>query len=165
MTIKPHVQLNLTKEQYKTLVEMTYLGHWMINAIRVKTIKKYDDMEQLVFSFAKQAGLQDCIDYDAKLKMHFPLRDFEENVVLPFKEEYDDYTFWEELSERLAERDMVAEHGEAAFLKMPRDERFEALDKVVRKYEDEFTENGIENLILATAKAASDQRGTGNAGH
>jgi hypothetical protein len=78
MTIKPHVQINLTKEQYKTLVEMTYLGRWMINAIRVKTIKKYDDVEQLVFSFAKQGELEDCIGYDDKLKLHFARQDFED---------------------------------------------------------------------------------------
>lgn len=152
MPIKPHVQLNLTKEQYKTLVEMTYLGHWMINATRVKTIEKYDEMEQLVFSFTRQAGLQDCVDYDDKMKMYFTIRKFEETVLLPLQEEYDDYTFWEQLSERLAERDMAAKHGEAAFAKMPGDERFKALDEVVQKYEDEFTANGVDNLVLA-AKA------------
>jgi hypothetical protein len=153
MPIKPQVQISLTKEQYKTLVEMTYLGHWMINAIRTKRIKKYDEMEQLVFSFTKQAGLLDCIDYDDKLKMFFPLADFEENDVLPFKEEYDDYTFWDELAHRLAERDMLAKHGTEALEKMPRDDRFALQDNLVAEYEAEFTENGVDGLVLEAPAA------------
>ena len=149
MTIKPQVQINLTKEQYKTLVEMVYLGHWMANAIRPKTIKKYDDMEQLVFSFTKQAGLQDCIDYDDKMKMYFALEEFEETAVLPLKEEYDDYTFWDELAHRLADRDMLNRFGEKELARMPREEMNKVRDALIGKYEDESVEHGIERFEIA----------------
>ena len=149
MTIKPAVQINLTKEQYKTLVEMIYLGRWMANAIRTKTIKKYDDMEQHVFSFTKQAGLQDCIDYDAKMKMYFTLREFEETVVLPLKEEYDDYTFWDELIHRLAWRDVERKLGPNAQEGTATDEQMREKDALVRKYEDEVAENGLDNLQIS----------------
>jgi hypothetical protein len=149
MPIKPQVQINLTKEQYQTLVEMVYLGHWMANAIRTKTIKKYDDMEQLVFSFTKQAGLQDCVDYDNSMKMYFTLREFEETVVLPLKEDYDDYTFWDELAHRLAERDMLEQFDEKELARMSQEEQFKVKDELVRKYEDESTEHGIQRLKIA----------------
>lgn len=149
MTIKPDVQINLTKEQYKTLVEMIYLGRWMANAIRPKTIKKYDDMEQHVFSFTKQAGLQDCVDYDAKMKMYFTLRQFEETVVLPLKEDYDDYTFWDELIHRLAWRDLERKHGPKAQEGTATDEQMREKDALVRKYEDEVVENGLDNLEIS----------------
>jgi hypothetical protein len=148
MTIKPQVQINLTKEQYKTLVEMIYLGHWMANAIRPKTIKKYDDMEQLVFSFTKQAGLQDCVDYDAGMKMYFTLAEFEETVVLPLKDEYDDYTFWDELAHRLADRDMLKQFGEKELARMPREELNKVRDALIGEYEDESVEHGIERLHI-----------------
>ena len=148
MTIKPQVQINLTKEQYKTLVELVDLGQWMANAIRTKRIKKYDDMEQHVFSFTKQAGLQDCVDYDDKLKMHFLLREFEETVIFPLKEEYDDYTFWDELAHRLADRDMLKRFGEKELARMPRDEMNKVRDALVSKYEDESVEHGLDRLEI-----------------
>ena len=148
MPIKPDVQINLTKEQYKTLVEMVYLGHWMANAIRPKTIKKYDDMEQLIFSFTKQAGLQDCVDYDNTMKMFFTLAEFEETVVLPLKEEYDDYTFWDELAHRLADRDILIQFSENGLARMPREEMNKVRDALIAKYEDESVEHGIERLQI-----------------
>ncbi len=150
MTIKPQVQISLTKEQYKTLVEMVFLGHWMANSTRIKTIKKYDDMEQLVFSFTKQAGLQDCIDFDDELKMYFTIREFEETVLMPLHDEYDDYTFWDELAHRLADRDMLKQFSEEELARMPRDEMNKVRDALVGKYEDESVEHGIERLKIET---------------
>lgn len=148
MTIKPQVQISLTKEQYKTLVEMVYLGHWMANATRTKTIKKYDDMEQLVFSFTKQAGLQDCIDFDNGMKMFFTLREFEETVVLPLKEDYDDYTFWDELIHRLAWRDAERKFGKQLQEGMTTAEQLKAKDAIAGEYEDEFDKNGLDNVEI-----------------
>lgn len=151
MPMKPAVQLNLTKEQYRTLLEMTLLGNWMINSTREKTIKEYDDVEQLVFSFAKQAGLEDCIEYVEKLKAYFPTPDFEEEQAMPFKEEYDDYTFWEELIHRLAWRDMERKLGRPIPEGAATEEQLLANDAEVKRYQDEFNANGIENLVLVDA--------------
>jgi len=148
MTIRPAVQISLTKEQYKTLVELVDLGQWMANATRTKRIKKYDEMEQLVFSFTKQAGLQECVDYDDEMKMYFLLREFEESTIFPLKEEYDDYTFWEELAHRLADRDMLKQFGEKELAGMPRDEMNKVRDALIGKYENESVEHGIDRLEI-----------------
>lgn len=151
MPIKPAVQISLTKEQYKTLVELVSIGHWMANATRTKTIKKYDDMEQLVFSFTKQAGLQDCVDFDDELKMYFTIREFEETVLMPLHDEYDDYTFWDELAHRLADRDMLKQFTDKELADMPREQFHKLRDSLVCKYEDESEEHGIERLEIQNA--------------
>ena len=148
MPIKPDVQINLTKEQYKTLVEMVELGRWMADSTRAKTIKRYDEMEQLVFSFTKQAGLEECIDYDDETRMFFPVREFEEAVLFPLKEEYDDYTFWDELAHRLADRDMLKQFGEKELARMPAEERHDVQDALVAKYEDESVAHGLDRLEI-----------------
>ena len=81
MTNKTQVQISLTREQFRTLVEMVNCGEWMINAARVNRIKKYDKLEQYIYSHAKEAGIDDCIGYDGELKIHFPTKEFEENGV------------------------------------------------------------------------------------
>ena len=72
--------ISLTKEQYRTLIEMVYMGEWMINATRTKTIKKYEEMEQHIASFAKTAGLEDLIEYDPESKEYFPTKAFEGSI-------------------------------------------------------------------------------------
>ena len=148
MTTEPEVQINLTKEQHKALVELVYLGHWMATAIHEKPIKKYDDVEQLVFSHAKRAGLQNCVDYDDEMKMYFTLRKFEESELWPIKEDYDDYTFWDELAHRLADRDMFQQSGDLEIAKMP--EKLRKLrNSLIAKYEDESAEHGVDRLKIA----------------
>jgi superfamily II DNA helicase RecQ len=154
MPIKHQVQISLTKEQYKTLVEMINCGEWMINATRTDRIKKYEKLEQYIYSFTKEAGLQDCIDYDDELKMFFPTKEFEETSLHPFHDEYDQETFWEELIDQLAQRDLIAQFGAESFMKLPDKERSAARYEAETIYNKEFEKNGIENLVLVKPPAA-----------
>ena len=146
---KAEVQISLTKDQYRALVEMVDCGEWMINATRVNRLKKYEKLEQYIYSFAKQAGMQDCIDYDDEFKMYFPLKEFEETTLLPLRDEYDQESFWDELIDQLGSRDLIRQYGAGGFAKLSNEERFAARDRVEAKYGKEFEENGIENLVLA----------------
>ncbi|MFI5346600.1 MAG: hypothetical protein ACHQ51_09525 [Elusimicrobiota bacterium] len=146
---KTEVQITLTKDQYRTLVEMVNCGEWMINATRVNRIKKYEKLEQYIYSFTKQAGLEDCIDYDDEFKMYFPLKDFEETTLLPLRDEYDQETFWDELIDQLGSRDLIKQYGVDGYAKLTNEERFAARGRVEEKYGEEFEENGVENLVLA----------------
>lgn len=147
---KTEVQISLTKEQYRTLVEMVNCGEWMINATRVDRLKKYEELEQYIYSFAKQAGLEDCIGYDDKFKMHFPLEEFEETTLLPLRDEYDQESFWDELIDQLGSRDLIRQYGADGFAKLSNEERFAARDRVEEKYGREFEQNGVENLVLSS---------------
>lgn len=148
MPIKPDVQISLTKAQYKTLVEIVYLGHRMANSARAKPIEKYDEMEQLVFSFTKQAGLEECLDFDAEMKMHFPLRAFEDAVLQPLVDDYDDCTFWDELARRLADRDVLKRFDDKQLAAMPREELDEIRDGLAAKYEEESAAHGVDRLEI-----------------
>ena len=148
------MEIELTKEQYENLIKLVYLGNWMINAIRSgnegdERIKKYDEIEQHIFSFAKDAGLKKYIEFDKKFNRFFPTREFEENTdVEQYREEYDDYIFWEELIDRLARRDFIREYGEDTIKKMSIKERIEKEYPFEEKYGEEFGKNGLQNLEI-----------------
>lgn len=77
------MNIELTKEQYKTLLTIMYCGEWIINSHKTsddKTSKKTEDLEQIIFSFAKQAGLEKWIEYDKDLKKYFPTADMEDKL-------------------------------------------------------------------------------------
>ena len=77
------MKIKLTKKQYKNLLKLVYLGNWMVNSIRSgnegdERIKKYDEIEQYIFSFAKEAGLKKYIEFDKEFNQFFPTPEFEE---------------------------------------------------------------------------------------
>ena len=121
----------------------------MINAIRVgdEKIKKYDEIEQYIYSFAKDFGLEKYIEFSKKYNKFFPTRELEEGTdVEQYREEYDNETFWEDLIDRLTRRDFIKKYGEETVKKMSLEERIEKEYPFEEKYRNEFEKNGIENL-------------------
>lgn len=146
-----YMEIKLTKEQYENLIKLVYLGNWMINAIRLKDerIKKYDEIEQYIFSFAKEAGLENYIEFDKKYNQFFPTREFEENPEMEqYRQDYNDQVFWQELADRLGTRDFIKEYGEEAIKKMDQKERFLKREEFIIKYEEEFEKYGLDNLEI-----------------
>lgn len=77
------MKIELTKNQYKTLLTLMYCGEWVVNSHKTsedKLSKETDDLEQLVFSFAKESGLEKWIEYDDSMKKYFPTADMEDKI-------------------------------------------------------------------------------------
>lgn len=145
------MKIEFTKEQFENLMKLVYLGNWMANANRTNdTIKKYEDLEHYVFSFAKDLGLEKYVDdEDADKGQFFPTRLFEEETdINEIHDEYDDDTFWNELPDRLGERDFFKKYSQREREKMTRDERFLKMQECIIKWEEEVEENGIERLVI-----------------
>jgi len=147
MTSKSEVPITLTKEQLEDFLDIVCLGEWMINATRIERIEKYDELAQHVFKAAKEAGLKG-VEYDEKDAEYWLTREYEESVLQEFKEEYDNETFWDDLPDRLAARDMERKFGRKAIEAMDNKERFIARQTICRKYEEEFEKHGIERLVV-----------------
>ena len=150
MTSKKQI-IELTKEQYESLLKMVYLGNWMANAHRTEDIKKeYERIEDYIFSFAPKFGFEKyMIHEESDGEKFFPTRFFEEETdVDSLHNEYDENTFWDELPERLGERDFYEKYKEKEIENMSREERFEKLYECIDVYDDEFCANGIKRLRI-----------------
>jgi hypothetical protein len=148
------MEIKLTNEQYENLLKIVYLGNWMINAIRSgnegdEQIEKYNEIEQHIFSFAKDAGLEKYIEFDEKYNQFFPTVELEEDSeIQKYLEDYNDEIFWQELADKLGTRDFIRKYGIEAIEKMDPEERFLKHQEFIIKYEEEFEKNGIENLEI-----------------
>ena len=145
------VEIKLTNEQYKALMQLVYLGNWMANAIRIDDkIKEFEEMEQYIFSFAnaKEADLKKYVEYDKQLKKHFPTNFFEEEMHERYIDDYEDEFFWDELTYTLGKRDFFKKFQEEKIRNMSKEEIFIKIDEFNDKYEKEFEENGIEQLFI-----------------
>ena len=146
------MQIDFSKEEYSTFLEILEIATWVLLAHRAnepENRKKYQDFEQKIFSYAETLGFGDLIMYDEELVKYFPTREYDENSpVRPFIEEFEDETFWGELTDRLADRDMLRTLGDKKILKMTPEERFMTHHDLEKKYVEEFEEYGIERLEI-----------------
>jgi len=143
------MKIKFSKEQFENLMKLVYLGNWMANAHRTDDrIEKYEDLENYVFSFAKDFGLKKYVDDEAVGDGKFyPTKFFEEETdINKLHDEYDDDTFWSELPERLGERDFFMKYSKEDWEKMTQEERFLKRQECEIKWEEELEENGIERL-------------------
>ena len=77
------MKIELTKKQYRTLLMMLYCGEWVLNSYKTREDKIYretDSFEQYIFSFAKEYGVDNWIEYDEGLNRYFPTALMEEKI-------------------------------------------------------------------------------------
>lgn len=140
-----------TPQQYEALMKLVYLGNWMINGIKISDehVKKFNDIEQQIFSKAEEAGCGSLVEYDKSFKKYFPTQELEEDKeIASSQKEYNNEIFWAELIERLAQRDFVVQYGVEAIKTMGEREQKEKFSECVKRYVDEFEKNELKNIFI-----------------
>ena len=131
------MELRLTEKQYRRLLDLVYIGNWVLNSTRGDDrIRDYDKVESLVFSHCLDHGMAPLIElYNGEI---IPSRAFAEGGIHEAIMAYEDVTFFEILAEELAMRDL----GE------PTRENYEALMDRMEQYMGEFEENGTDHITV-----------------
>ncbi len=133
------MKIELTEQQYRYLLDLVYIGNWVINSTRENDrIREYDQVESLIFSHCLQHKMSKLVElYKGEL---IPSRAFSDGGIHEAIENYEDIIFYEILAEELALRDM---NGEPLTR-----ENFSALLERIDTYLSEFTKNGTENISV-----------------
>lgn len=146
------IGLALSKEQFKTLMKVVYIANWVANGRRSEDeyLGEYEELEQYVFSRAKDAGFPDAAykhKTNEKSEHYHPSRAFEfDRAIEQILRDYDEETFFDELADRFAARDMEEEYGKNAKEKLSPEEYADVFDALSAKYDEEIVENGIARL-------------------
>lgn len=143
--------LTFNDKQLRKLMTLVYLGNWMVNGVQNESDRNedFDNVEQRVYGQAKKLGLDQFVSYDEEANRFYPelgSDGFEE--IQKYLSEYSDEIFWYEITNRLAERDMRYLYSDEEIEQMGETERNSVFSKLLKKWADEFRENGIEHLIL-----------------
>lgn len=142
------IEVKFTKEQFKSLLKLVSTATWIINAFREEIIEEFENLEQNLLSLARKEGFSDLIEYDGDTNTLLPSNKFEDEIQ-EYIEDYNDEIFWQTLVTKLAIRDLEREYGKSAVEKMELNERVKKINPFFNKYAEEFSENGIENLVIA----------------
>ena len=133
------MKIELSEQQFRYLLDLVYIGNWVINSTREDDrIKEYDQVESLIFSHCLHHKMPKLVElYKGEL---IPSRAFSDGGIHEAIENYEDIVFYEILAEELALRDM---NGEPLTR-----ENFSALLERIDTYLSEFTKNGTENISV-----------------
>ncbi len=147
------MKINFTKKEYRLLIDILYIADWVLNAHKVEDdprTRVYRILEQKIFSYAKEMGFENLIEYVTDFKEYFPSREYEEtSPALKFIEEFETDAFWDELVDRLTERDLIRQVGGIENLSnLSFDNRIEKTFLLKEKYAAEFGANGLDNLEI-----------------
>ncbi len=144
------MKINFTKKEYQTLVEMLLLADWVITAheeVEQEETRPYRELRKKVLAHHKEMGMAEAFKYSPEDDEYFETTAYEASAPhMRFIEEYDEQVFWEELANRLAEQDFVAEEMLRAEGSRSEEERTERLLELTARYEEEFSENGLDNI-------------------
>ncbi len=134
-----HMELELTRKQLRRLLDMVYIGNWILNSTRGEDrFKDYDEVESLLFARAAQEGMPSLSEtYQGEV---IPSRAFAEGGIHEAIMEYENNVFFEILAEDLARRDMDD---------VPIDEsNYDELTQRIDAYIDEFEAHGTDNITV-----------------
>ena len=106
------MKIELTERQYRYLLDLVYIGNWVLNSTREDDrIKEYDQVESLIFSHCLRHGMGKLVElYQGEL---IPSRAFANGGIHEAIENYEDVVFYEILAEELALRDLDADRATA----------------------------------------------------
>ena len=133
------MNLELSKKQFRRLLDLVYIGNWILNSTRgQERFADYDEVESLVFARAAIEGMPGLAElYHGEI---VPSRAFVEGGIHEAIAEYENNVFFDILAEDLARRDMDD---------VPIDEsNYAELTSRIDAYIAEFEEHGTDNVLV-----------------
>ena len=131
------MELELTKKEYRRLLDMVYIGNWVLNSMRGEDrFADYDNLESMLFAKAAREGMDVLADEVDGVMI--PSKAFVEGGIHEAIIDYENAVFFDILAEELSRRDMEAEQMD------PNDT--EELLLRMERYMAEFELNGTDNV-------------------
>lgn len=133
------MKLELTRKQYRRLLDMVYIGNWVLNSERGEDrFRDYDEVESLLFAQAPAEGMPSLTELWGGEMV--PSRAFVNGGIHEAIADYEDAVFFDILAEDLARRDMND---------VPIDEsNYEELTSRIDEYMTEFELHGTDRVQI-----------------
>ena len=131
--------IELTEKEFRRLLDLVYVGDWVLNSARGEDrFEDYDMLQEKLFAMCAQAGMRSLIE---TWQGHvFPSRAYEEGGIHEAIADYEDAVFFDILAEELARRDMEGEG-------LDTNDENELMNRM-EEYYSEFEQHGIDNLTV-----------------
>ncbi len=129
--------IDLTEKEFRRLLDMVYIGNWILNSTRGEDrFEDYDIVQEKLFAQCGKCGMKSLVE---RWGGHvLPSRAYAEGGIHEAIADYEDAVFFDILAEELARRDMESEG-------LSQDDENE-LNIRIENYFSEFERHGIDHL-------------------
>ena len=133
------MNIELTSKEYRLLLDMVYIGNWILNSTRTDDrIEDYDLLQEKLFAKAPANGMRSLVE---SWQGHiFLSRAYEDGGIHEAIADYEDAVFYDILAEELARRDLGLENSD------PEDAT--ELTNRMDEYMAEFEKNGLNTINI-----------------
>ena len=133
------MELHLTEKQFRRLLDLVYIGNWVLNSTRGDDrIRDYDKVESVVFSHCLEHGMGKLVElYEGEI---IPSRAFAQGGIHEAIMAYEDVTFFEILAEELALLDLDTDRTTW--------DNYEEVMARMDEYIAEFEAHGTDNILI-----------------
>ena len=133
------MNIELTDKEFRRLLDLVYIGNWILNSTRGEDrFEDYDLLQEKFFAICAKNGMRQLVE--TYMGHYFPSKAYEEGGIHEAIADYEDAVFFDILAEELARRDMLEEN-------LSQDDLGELASRM-DDYMDEFEKNGIDNLCI-----------------
>ena len=130
------MNIDLTDKEFRRLLDMVYIGNWILNSTRAADrFEDYDIVQEKLFSLCAKNGMRSLIQV-----WHghvFPSKAYEDGGIHEAIADYEDAVCFDILAEELSRRDLGEDIDD-----------FGALTARMDEYMAEFEKNGVANLTV-----------------
>lgn len=133
------MKIELTTREFRRLLDLVYIGNWILNSIRGDDrFRDYDQVESKLFGLCQGTGMQALVEkWEGE---DVPSRAFAEGGIHEAIACYEDAVFYEILAEELSRRDMD-------YPDITQDNYDEIISRM-EGYMEEFQASGVDHLTL-----------------
>lgn len=133
------MQIELTQAEFRNLLDMVYIGNWVLNSTRGEDrFQVYDDLESKLFALSREHGMKVLAqDWEGTV---VPSQAYAEGGIHDAIAFYEDNVFYQILAEELSHRDM--DYAQI------NDENYDEIVSRMDRYMAEFQVSGVDHLIL-----------------
>ena len=131
--------IDLTEKEFRRLLDLVYIGNWILNSARGEDrFEDYDLLQEKLFSLCAGQGMPTLIQ---RWRGHiFPSRAYEDGGIHEAIADYEDAVFFDILAEELARRDLGLVETDP--------EDFTELNARMDEYLDEFDRSGLDAVTV-----------------
>ena len=133
------MQIESTQAEFRNLLDMVYIGNWVLNSTRGEDrFQVYDDLESKLFALSREHGMKVLAqDWEGTV---VPSQAYAEGGIHEAIAFYEDNVFYQILAEELSHRDM--DYAQI------NDDNYDEIISRMDKYMSEFQASGVDHLIL-----------------
>ncbi|MEA4965816.1 MAG: hypothetical protein VB055_08365 [Oscillospiraceae bacterium] len=133
------MQLDLTNKDFRRLLDMVYIGNWILNSTRGNDrITDYDSLESKLFSLCRGTLMSALVESWHGVPV--PSQAFADGGIHEAIADYEDAVFFDILAEELARRDM--EYAPIS------NDNYDELVSRMEDYIEEFEAHGADNILI-----------------